>query len=128
MREIAADNINGGNCNLGAKVAQYTDEDTGVTYNNCLNHSLNSKTVLDFTSNMSAAFLGSYTMDYTVKSVDKKAGTATIQFHVANDSTMNSGTHIAPELGGYSKWWSEHIAKPLNSQYDTGRFSTNRRT
>ncbi|MFI0925360.1 DNRLRE domain-containing protein [Streptomyces sp. NPDC021012] len=125
VREIAADNINGGNYNLGSKVSQYTDKDTGVVYNNGLNHSLNSKTVfMDFTSNMSAAFLGSYNMDYTVKSVDKEAGTATIQFHVSNDSTMNSGTHIAPELGGYSDWWSENIAKPLNSYYDTGRFST----
>ncbi|MFE5594053.1 DNRLRE domain-containing protein, partial [Streptomyces sp. NPDC056549] len=125
VREIAADNVNGGNYNLGADVKQYTDKDTGVVYNNGLNHSLNSKTVfMDFTSNMSAAFLGSYNMDYTVKSVDKEAGTATIQFHVSNDSTMNSGTHIAPELGGYSDWWSENIAKPLNSYYDSGRFST----
>ncbi|MER7537820.1 DNRLRE domain-containing protein [Streptomyces sp. NPDC097704] len=125
VREIATDNINGGNYNLGATVAQRYNKETGVMENNGLNHSLNSKTVfMDFTSNMSAAFLGSYNMDYTVKSVDKEAGTATIQFHVSNDSTMNSGTHIAPELGGYSSWWSENIAKPLNSYYETGRFST----
>ncbi|MFD0078461.1 DNRLRE domain-containing protein [Streptomyces sp. NPDC127166] len=125
VREIAADNINIGNYNLGADVAQKYNKETGVMENNGLNHSLNSKTVfMDFTSNMSAAFLGSYNMDYTVKSVDKEAGTATIQFHVSNDSTMNSGTHIAPELGGYSSWWSENIAKPLNSYYETGRFST----
>ncbi len=125
VREIAADNINSGNYNIGAEVAQRYNKKTGVMENNGLNHSLNSKTVfMDFTTNMSAAFLGSYNMDYTVKSVDKEAGTATIQFHVSNDSTMNSGTHIAPELGGYSDWWSENIAKPLNSYYDTGRFST----
>ncbi|MFE9442533.1 DNRLRE domain-containing protein [Streptomyces sp. NPDC006602] len=124
VREIAADNINIGNYNLGKNVHQYTD-DSGVVRNNGLDHSLNSKSlIMDFTSNMSAAFLGSYTMDYTVKSVDKEAGTATIQFHVNNKSTMNSGTHIAPELGGYSEWWTEHIAEPLNSYYGTGRFST----
>ncbi|WP_326793383.1 DNRLRE domain-containing protein [Streptomyces sp. NBC_00841] len=125
VREIAADNINNGNYNLGANVAQTYNKETKVMENNGLKHSLNSKTVfMDFTSNMSAAFLGSYNMDYTVKSVDKEAGTATIQFHVDNDSTMNSGTHIAPELGGYSDWWKENIAKPLNSYYESGRFST----
>ncbi|MGQ4418687.1 RHS repeat-associated core domain-containing protein, partial [Streptomyces sp. SAS_269] len=124
VREIATDNINGGNYNLGKNVHQYTD-DSGVVQNNGLDQSLNTKSLIkDFTSNMSAAFLGSYTMDYTVKSVDKKAGTATIQFHAHNSSTMNSGTHIAPALGGYSDWWTEHIAKPLNKYYDTGRFST----
>lgn len=124
VREIAADNINSGNYNIGANVSQYVDKDTDVLENNGLNHSLNSKTVfMDFTSNMSAAFLGSYNMDYTVKSIDKEAGTATIQFHVDNKSTMNSGTHIAPELGGYSDWWDENIAGPLNTYYDTGGFS-----
>ncbi|WP_405601325.1 DNRLRE domain-containing protein [Streptomyces sp. NBC_01410] len=125
VREIAADNINIGNYNMGETVAQgEPDEKTGFIPNNGLNHSLNSKTLfMDFTSNMSAAFLGSYTMDYTVKSIDKEAGTATIQFHVHNNSTMNSGTHIAPELGGYSDWWDENIAGPLNTYYDTGRFS-----
>ncbi|WP_411111951.1 DNRLRE domain-containing protein [Streptomyces sp. c-19] len=123
VREIAADNINGGNYNVGATVKQYTDKKTKKVENNGLNHSLNSKTVLlDFTTNMSAAFLGSYTMDYTVKSVDKKAGTATIEFHVKNGSDINSGTHIAPELGGYSPWWDENIAIPLNDNYTTGRF------
>ncbi|MEV6245316.1 DNRLRE domain-containing protein, partial [Streptomyces sp. NPDC051742] len=124
VREIAADNINSGNYNLGANVAQTWNEDAKMMENNGLNHSLNSKTVfMDFTSNMSAAFLGSYNMDYTVKSIDKEAGTATIQFHVHNNSTMNSGSHIAPELGGYSDWWSENIAAPLNDYYSTGRFS-----
>ncbi|MFF7776432.1 hypothetical protein ACFZCG_18640 [Streptomyces tanashiensis] len=62
-------------------------------------------------------------MDYTVQSVDKEAGTATVQFHVKNNSDMNSGTHIAPELGGYGPWWDEHIAGPLNTYDNSGRFS-----
>ncbi|MGW6565164.1 golvesin C-terminal-like domain-containing protein [Streptomyces sp. NPDC054975] len=125
VREIATDNINGGNYNLGATVSQYVDKDTGRVENNGLNHSLSTKTLyMDFTTNMSAAFLGSYNMDYTVKTIDKEAGTATIQFHVTNKSTMNSGTHIAPELGGYSDWWSENIGDPLNDYYSTGRFAT----
>ncbi|MGW1000323.1 hypothetical protein [Streptomyces sp. NPDC002520] len=102
---------------------QYNKE-TGVMENNGLNQSLNAKTLfMDFTSNLSAAFLGSSNMDYTVKSVDKEAGTATIQFHVENKSTTNSGTHISPGMGGYRDWWDEHIAQPLNDYCLTGRFS-----
>ncbi|MEU3839248.1 RHS repeat-associated core domain-containing protein [Streptomyces sp. NPDC028635] len=73
----------------------------------------------DFTSNMSGAFLGSYTLKYTVGKIDKRDNSVTVTFQVKNRSTINSAVHTSPSLGGYSNWWDVNIAKPLNSAFGT---------
>ncbi|WP_251067262.1 LamG-like jellyroll fold domain-containing protein [Streptomyces sp. ISL-36] len=83
-----------------------------------------SKLKRDFTTNSSAAFLGSYNLEYRVVGVNKATGKATVKFRVHNESDINSATHTHPVLGGYSPWWDKNIAGPLNKDYAKGRFST----
>ncbi|MEU9866167.1 LamG-like jellyroll fold domain-containing protein, partial [Streptomyces sp. NPDC047971] len=82
----------------------------------------------DFTTNSSAAFLGSYTLQYRVVGVNKATGKATVKYFVDNPSTINSATHTHPMFGGYSPWWDKNIAEPLNKDYAKGRFSEKRQT
>jgi RHS repeat-associated protein len=94
------------------------------------NHSLggsfiNSITKLakDFTSNSAAAFLGSYKLDYKVTGINLKAGTVTVAFHVANDSTIASATHLPPPIGYGNPWADKHIAGPENADFASGIMS-----
>ncbi|MFJ3233520.1 ricin-type beta-trefoil lectin domain protein [Streptomyces sp. NPDC086787] len=82
----------------------------------------------DFTSNLSAAFLGSYKLQWKITGLDKKAGNVTVQFKVDNPSTINSAVHTSPALGGYSKWWNDHIATPLNERFSGGVMSKRTQT
>ncbi|MFG2985099.1 RHS repeat-associated core domain-containing protein [Streptomyces sp. NPDC048258] len=68
----------------------------------------------DFTGNLSAAFLGSYHLNYKVMSVDKSEGTAVVRFRVKNPSTINSATHVGSI--GYGDWWTKNIGEPLNNE------------
>jgi hypothetical protein len=77
----------------------------------------------DFSTNSSAALLGSYNLKYRVVGMNKATGYATVRFWVHNESNMNSATHPHPSLGGYSEWWNKKIRDPLNKDYSTGRFS-----
>ncbi|MGW5780497.1 LamG-like jellyroll fold domain-containing protein [Streptomyces sp. NPDC003863] len=77
----------------------------------------------DFTTNSSAAYLGSYTLKYKVTGVNKKKGTATVDFSVRNESTIFSATRPSPGWGGYSPWYAKKVGDPLNKHYGTGRFS-----
>ncbi|MFF8841259.1 DNRLRE domain-containing protein [Streptomyces sp. NPDC015127] len=70
----------------------------------------------DFTSNQSAAFLGSYTLNFEVQSVNKKKGTMTVRFSIDNSSTINSATRPPPPVG-YSDAWDDLVAGPLNDIY-----------
>ncbi|WP_318212927.1 LamG-like jellyroll fold domain-containing protein [Streptomyces sp. SJL17-1] len=81
------------------------------------------KLAKDFHTNSSAAFLGSYELDYKVTGVNKATGQATVIFRVQNKSHINSATHGPPSMGGYDKWWTEKIGNPLKKHYSTGRFS-----
>lgn len=80
----------------------------------------------DFTSNLSAAFLGSYKMEYSVVSIDKSEGTATVSFTVKNPSTINSATHVGGI--GYTEWWTKNIAEPLNERFKQGVMSERTQT
>ena len=60
-------------------------------------------------------------MSYNVTSFDIGAGTATVQFHVSNSSTIASATH--PPVLGYTNWWDQNVAQPLNNAFQTGPFS-----
>ncbi|WP_344620204.1 RHS repeat-associated core domain-containing protein [Dactylosporangium salmoneum] len=87
------------------------------------------KVARDFTTNSAVAFLGSHNLHYTVKAIDKEHGTATVEFEITNDSTINSATHTSPVLGGYSDWWQEEIEKPLNRRFgESGPMSRKKQT
>ncbi|MFD9303250.1 LamG-like jellyroll fold domain-containing protein [Streptomyces sp. NPDC060048] len=123
-KQKIADNIKGGDTEMLGKEKQShhslgTANEEGSSVE---------KLYKDFTTNSSAAFLGSYTLKYKVTSIDKAHGKATVSFSVANESDMNSATHTAPVFGGYSPWWDKHIAEPLNKDYATGRYSPKTQT
>ncbi|GHJ48549.1 type IV secretion protein Rhs [Catellatospora sp. TT07R-123] len=113
-RQLIADRINSGDLKAGqSDTNKYSLADPA-------SEALN-KLVSDFTSNSSAAFLGSYQLKYTVKAVDEQAGTATVEFEVTNNSTINSATHTSPVLGGYGPWWRKRIEPELNENFgETG--------
>ncbi|MFF8608780.1 LamG-like jellyroll fold domain-containing protein [Streptomyces sp. NPDC015346] len=81
------------------------------------------KLVRDFTTNSSAAYLGSYTLKYRVTSVNTKTGKATVGFKVYNESTMFSASRPSPSWGGYSEWYAKKAGEPLNNMFSSGRFS-----
>ncbi|MFD7320992.1 LamG-like jellyroll fold domain-containing protein [Streptomyces sp. NPDC059875] len=81
------------------------------------------KLVRDFTTNTSAAYLGSYTLKYQVLSVNAKTGKATVGFKVHNNSTIFSASRPSPGWGGYSDWYEKKAGQPLNQHYATGRYS-----
>jgi RHS repeat-associated protein len=55
------------------------------------------------TGNIAATYLGSYTLDYTVDSVDCQSGTATVHIHVFNPSSLGSALRL-PYIGYMSGW------------------------
>nr|WSX51533.1 LamG domain-containing protein [Streptomyces sp. NBC_00974] len=123
-KQKIADQIRGGDTEmLGKEKQSHHSLGTSNEEGNSLQ-----KLYKDFSTNSSAAFLGSYTLKYTVTSIDKASGKANVSFSVANESDMNSATHTAPVFGGYSPWWDKHIAAPLNKDYATGRFSPKTQT
>ena len=79
-------------------------------------------TLLTFgqTGNLAVTYLGSYQLDYAVTGV-LSDGTATVQFHVYNPSRISSATH--PPIIGYTPWWEQNVAAPLNSFFQTGPLS-----
>jgi hypothetical protein len=78
------------------------------------------------TGNIAVTYLGSYELHYEILSVDEEDGTARVHFTVANSSTIGSG--IRPPVIGYTQWWSNNVAKPLNNYFSSGAFSTTTQT
>ncbi|MEU4214069.1 RHS repeat-associated core domain-containing protein [Actinoplanes sp. NPDC026623] len=86
-----------------------------------LSYTLNTKHLIDdIRHNETAFFLGSYDLKWEVDSIDRNAGVATVTFWVENESDMNSGTHTAPFLGGYSQEWDEKVGNWVNSKFQRG--------
>ncbi|GAA2328859.1 RHS repeat-associated core domain-containing protein [Dactylosporangium salmoneum] len=84
-------------------------------------HTLSSKALVkDIMTNETAFFLGSYDVTGEIKEIDLAAGTATVVFTATNESDMNSGTHTAPFLGGYTHEWDEQVGNWVNDQFKTG--------
>ncbi len=73
------------------------------------------------TGNLAVTYLGSYALTYNVGSFDMSAGTATVQFHVSNSSTIESATH--PPYIGYTQWWDQNVGQPLNNLFQSGPLS-----
>ena len=73
------------------------------------------------TGNLAVTYLGSYNLDYNVTGINLENGTATVQFHVTNDSTINSATH--PPWIGYTQTWNTYIGQPLNNFFSSGPMS-----
>lgn len=73
------------------------------------------------TGNLAVTYLGSYHLRYDVASVNYEDGTARVDFHVWNSSTLESATH--PPVIGYSRFWSNTIGQWLNSRVPTGPMS-----
>ena len=110
---------------------EYTPQYQGDENGNpkTLSYQLNSKHLLDdIKHNETAFFLGSYDLTWKVNSIDKKSGTATVTFTVVNDSDMNSGTHLAPFLGGYSDEWDKQVGDWVNSKFQKGPGSPKKQT
>ncbi|MFI7609498.1 RHS repeat domain-containing protein [Micromonospora sp. NPDC049366] len=111
-REMIAEQILKGN-------KTYTPEYDGPP--KTLSYQLNTDHLIDdIKHNETAFFLGSYDLTWRVESIDRKAGTATVIFEVDNESDMNSGTHTAPFLGGYSQEWDEKVGRWVNSKFTKG--------
>ena len=73
------------------------------------------------TGNLAVTYLGSYNLSYNVTEVNFENHTATVQFHVTNDSTINSATH--PPVIGYTQTWNTYIGQPLNNFFSSGPMS-----
>jgi hypothetical protein len=73
------------------------------------------------TGNLAVTYLGSYALHYEVTDVNLVNGTAQTDFHVTNDSTINSATH--PPLIGYTQTWNTYIGQPLNNAFQSGPMS-----
>lgn len=78
------------------------------------------------TGNIAVTYLGSYELHYEILSIDEESGTARVHFNVFNASTIGSG--IRPPVIGYTQWWSNNVAKPLNNYFSSGAFSTTTQT
>jgi hypothetical protein len=97
----------------------YTGDENGKP--KTLSYTLNTKHLIDdIQHNETAFFLGSYDLSWHVDAIDRKAGTATVTFTVENESDMNSGTHTAPVLGGYSDEWDKTVGNWVNSKFQKG--------
>jgi hypothetical protein len=73
------------------------------------------------TGNLAVTFLGSYYMQWDVSEVNLEQGTAQVNFHVQNPSTINSATH--PPWIGYTQTWNTYIGQPLNNFFQSGPMS-----
>jgi hypothetical protein len=73
------------------------------------------------TGNLAVTYLGSYSLHYEVTGINLENQTATVNFHVTNDSTINSATH--PPVIGYTQTWNTYIGQPLNNAFATGPMS-----
>jgi RHS repeat-associated protein len=78
------------------------------------------------TGNLTVTYLGSYSLNYNVISIDPQNGTATVNFTVANASTIASATH--PPVIGYTPWWDQNVATPLNNFFQSGPMSPTTQT
>ena len=78
------------------------------------------------TGNLAVTYLGSYSLNYNVTSINPQSGTATVIFTVANSSTIASATH--PPVVGYTPWWDQHVATPLNNFFQSGPMSPTTQT
>ena len=78
------------------------------------------------TGNIAVTYLGSYELHYEILSVDEEDGTARVHFNVFNPSTIGSG--IRPPVIGYTPWWSNNVAKPMNNFFSSGPLSTTTQT
>jgi RHS repeat-associated protein len=71
------------------------------------------------TGNLAATYLGSYTLNYNILSINGTS--AIVQFNVSNSSTIGSATHLP--IQGYSDYWDNYIATPLNTAFLNGPMS-----
>ena len=76
-------------------------------------------TLLSFglAGNLAVTFLGSYDMSYVV------VGDA-VSMHIWNTSTVASG--FRPPVIGYTEWWSNNVAIPMNKALASGPMSKTR--
>lgn len=74
------------------------------------------------TGNLAVTYLGSYELTYYIVSVDRKAGTVQVLFHVENESTLASATH--PPVLGYTSFWNNVITPVVNDLAAAGPMST----
>jgi RHS repeat-associated protein len=70
------------------------------------------------TGNLAVTYLGSYDLNYSITNVDCCAGSATVTFDAHNSSTIASG--LRPPVIGYTPWWNQFVAAPLNGFLPTG--------
>jgi hypothetical protein len=77
------------------------------------------------TGNLAVTFLGSYGLSYNVTGVYNN-GTASVQFHVWNASTISSATH--PPVLGYTNWWNRNVGDRLDAAFTTGPMSRTEQT
>jgi RHS repeat-associated protein len=77
------------------------------------------------TGNLAVTYLGSYHLDYSVTSVSND-GSATVNFHVTNTSSIESATH--PPVVGYTEWWHNNIGQPLSTHFSSGPMSPTTQT
>jgi hypothetical protein len=71
--------------------------------------------------NLAVTYLGSYRLNYNVTGIDAASGTARVNFHVENPSTITSG--LRPPVLGYTDWWNRNIGTPLNNLFQSGPMS-----
>jgi RHS repeat-associated protein len=73
------------------------------------------------TGNLAVTYLGSYELSFNVGSINLSAGTAAVDFHVSNTSTIASGTR--PPVIGYTSAWQSTVGKALDAMSVTGPMS-----
>ncbi len=76
------------------------------------------------TGNLAVTYLGSYDLGYTVTT--RPDGTVSVDFTVSNTSTFASGTR--PPVIGYTAWWNQNVAQPLNNAFSSGPMSATQQT
>lgn len=79
---------------------------------------------LGLTGNITATYLGSYTLDYTA--IPSESGSVSLTVVIRNSSSI--GSALRPPVLGYTKWWRRNIVEPLNAAAGSGPFGTTTQT
>jgi RHS repeat-associated protein len=65
------------------------------------------------TGNLAVTYLGSYSVGFDVRNINRSTGTASVSFSVSNSSTFASATR--PPVLGYTQAWKGTVGDTLNS-------------